>query len=180
MELLNDYRKEAGINERLLLVEKIYFKIKPDLSGFVFKNAHPSVAEEVLHETLRAIVTHLDGFRGRKEKQFWAWSYRIARRKAYDLFHRQFSNKVEPMPPDELERLVTASARAKPLSPADKLDLEYAMNLLEKAKPECRKFLWKHFVLGWKFTEMAKELGLKSDAIRMKVNRCLSLAQGLI
>ena len=179
IKLVNDYRKEKDVKERLSLVEKIYFKIKPILHGFISKIAPPRVAEDVLQDALEAVVTRMHAFRGKTEREFWSWCYRIARNKANDAHRRHFSSRLDPIPPEELDQLVEASSRTEPLSPGDKLDLEYAMNLLEKSKPECRTFLWKHFVLGWKFTEMAQELGLKSDAVRMKINRCLSLAQGL-
>jgi hypothetical protein len=52
------------------------------------------------------------------------------------------------MPPEELWQLVEASAQDAPLSPADRLDMEYAMKLLTASKPEFYDFLWKHFVFG--------------------------------
>jgi DNA-directed RNA polymerase specialized sigma24 family protein len=52
--------------------------------------------------------------------------------------------------------------------------------LLKKAKPECLNILWNHYVLGFEIQEIALQVGLKYDAARMKINRCLDAAQGLI
>jgi len=68
--------------------------------------------------------------------------YRIARRRLDDHFRQKASDRLQPMPSEELWHLVEASAQTSPLSPADKHDLEYAMKLLTAFKPECRDYLW--------------------------------------
>ncbi len=66
------------------------------------------------------------------------------------------------------------------LSPADKLDLEYAMNLLTSSKPECYDYLWKHYVFGLAYGEIAEEQNLNYDAVRMKSGAALDAARALV
>ena len=68
MPLIREYRKEAVIEKRLLLVDQIYFRIKPSISKLVFKIAHPQWAEEVLQDTLWGILKSLDRFTGKNGK----------------------------------------------------------------------------------------------------------------
>jgi len=75
---------------------------------------------------------------------------------------------------------VDASAQDSPLSPEDKLDLEYAMNLLTASKPECYDYLWKHYVFGLDYAEIAEEQNLQYDNVRMKIGRCLDVAKALV
>src|SRR5260221_545459 len=51
--------------------------------------------------------------------------------------------------------------------------LEDAMILLEKAKPGCGQLLWKRWVARMKPKEIGKEINLKSDTVRMRIERCL-------
>ena len=54
------------------------------------------------------------------------------------------------------------------------------MNLLTAAKPECYDYLWKHYVIGLAYAEIAEEQNLQYDAVRMKIGRCLDTAQAML
>jgi RNA polymerase sigma-70 factor (ECF subfamily) len=180
IKLVRTYRLTGGLAERLRLAEQIYALIEPDLRFFIFGSIAPQVAQDVLQETLKDIVSSLNKFEGDSPKGFWAWCYRIARNKLNDHFRKQARDRLQPLPAEELWPLVESSAQASPLSPADKHDLEYAMNLLIRSKPECYDFLWKHFVFGLTYPEIADEQDLTYDAVRMRIGRCLDEARSLV
>ena len=96
------------------------------------------------------------------------------------MLFRSASDRLQPMPPEELWQLVESSAQSSPLSPADKHDLEYAMNLLTASKPECRDYLWQHYVFGLDYAEIAEERNLNYDNVRIKIGRCLDEAKSLV
>ena len=87
---------------------------------------------------------------------------------------------MQPMPEEELWELVEASATTVPLSAADKHDLDYAMKLLTRSKPECYEYLWKHFVFGLDYAEIAEAENLSYDNARMRITRCLDEAKRLV
>ncbi len=66
------------------------------------------------------------------------------------------------------------------MSPADRHDLEYAMKLLTSSKPECHDYLWRHYVFGLAYAEIAEEQNISYDSARMKIGRCLDEAQSLV
>ncbi len=108
------------------------------------------------------------------------FSYRIASNKIFDQIRRRTSDPLLPLPMEELENLVTESAKEIPLSAGERLDLEYAMNLLAKAKPACHDLLLSHFIDDLSVKELAAQLNLKIDAVRRRIERCLGLAGGLL
>jgi len=84
------------------------------------------------------------------------------------------------MPHEVLLDLVDASAQSAPLTAADRHDLEYALKLLDRSKPECRDYLWQHYVTGLAYAEIAEEQDLNYDNVRMKIGRCLDEAKSLV
>jgi RNA polymerase sigma factor (sigma-70 family) len=129
---------------------------------------------------LKGITISLKNFKGDADKIFWGWCFTIARNKVNDHLRKVVNELAQPYPPDELGRLVEASALTTPLSPEDRHDLDYALKLLDRSKPECRDYLWKHFVVGLKFTEIAEEQNVSDDSVRMKINRCLETVKALV
>lgn len=180
IKLVRSYRLASGLSERLRLAEQVFHLIVPDLRVFVFSSVPRQVGEDALQEVLKAVATGLKTFRGNTPKEFWAWCYRIARNKLNDQYRKQYSDRTVPMPQDELRQILELSGQDAPLTAQNRLDLEYVMQLLQAAKPECSDLLWRHYVIGLDYAELAEEIDLKYDALRMKVSRCLDEAKALV
>lgn len=180
LKLVRTYRVTAGLAERLRLAEEIFQRIEPDLRLFVFSAIRPPAADDVLQNVLIAVATSLGKFTGDTPGEFWRWSYRISRNKLNDHYRRQAADRMQPMPEKELRELVEASAQSSPISAADKHDLDYAMKLLTASKPECYEYLWRHFVLGVDYAEIAEAENLSYDNARMRITRCLDEAKQLV
>jgi RNA polymerase sigma factor (sigma-70 family) len=180
IKLVKTYRLTAGLMEKQNLAEAIFHRIEPDLRLFVFGNISRDTAQDALQEVLKGVAISLTKFKGGTEKEFWGWCYSIARNKMRDQFREKYSDLTQPMPPEEIWQLVEASAKAEPLSAGDRHDLEYAMKLLTSSKPECYDLLWKHFVNGFDYDDLAEVQGITYDSIRMKIKRCLIEAQSLV
>ena len=180
IKLVRTYRLTAGLLERQRLAEAIFRLIEPDLRFFVFSAVQPPAAQDVLQEILKSIVVSLPKFAGGTEKEFWAWCYMIARRRIYDHIQKRDSDRLQPMPHEELLDLLDESEHAEPMTAADRHDLEYALKLLDSSKPECRGYLWNHYVIGFDYGEIAEEQNLNYDNVRMKIGRCLAEAKSLV
>ena len=180
IKMVKTYRLTEGLSERLRLAEEIFRITEPQLRLFVFGTVSQPDAQDVLQEVLKAIATSMRSFAGSTEKEFWKWCYRIARHKRSDHFRASASDRLQPMPEDEVWQLVEASAKSTPINPADRHDLKYAMKLLIASKPECYDYLWQHYVVGLDYAEIADEQEQSYDAVRMKIGRCLETAQKLV
>ncbi|MGP8201158.1 MAG: RNA polymerase sigma factor [Limisphaerales bacterium] len=180
IKLVRTYRLASGLAERLRLADGIIRLIAPDLRGFVFSALVPQVAEDVSQEVLISIADSLKAFKGNSNGEFWEWCYMITRRRIYDHLRKKKNDRLQPMPHEELLDLVDASAQVAPLTAADRHDLEYALKLLDSSKPECRDYLWNHYVTGFDYGEIAEEQNLNYDNVRMKIGRCLEEAKSLV
>lgn len=180
IKLVRTYRLTAGLAERIRLAEEIFRLIEPDLRLFVFGSVSHEAAKDALQEILKAVATSLKQFKGDTVKEFWAWCYRIARNKLNDHYRSKAADRMQPTPPEDLWRMMELSAQDAPMTPATRHDLEYAMKLLTAAKPECNELLWRHYVIGLDYAEIAEERDLNYDNVRMKIGRCLEEAKSLV
>ena len=180
IKLVKTYRLTAGLAERIRLAEEIFRLIEPDLRFFVFGSTSHHAAEDAMQEVLKAVATSMKQFKGDTVKEFWAWCYRIARNKLNDHYRSKAADRMQPMSPEDLQQMMELSAQDAPISPAVRHDLEYAMKLLTASKPECNELLWRHFVIGLDYAEIAEERDLNYDNVRMKIGRCLDEAKSLV
>jgi RNA polymerase sigma factor (sigma-70 family) len=179
IKLVRTYRLTAGLAERLRLADEIFRHIEPDLRAFVFSSVTHDAAKDALQEVLKAVAVSLKSFKGDTHKEFWGWCYRIARNKLSDHFRQQYAERIQPLPPDELWRMMETTAQEKPISPGVRHDLDHIIKLLTAAKPDCSDLLWKHYVIGLDYAEIAEERKLSYDNARMKIGRCLDEARSL-
>jgi len=189
IEIVEQYRraqKVADEKERLartlLAAETLINKVGPRIKAFVSRACRRrEVAEDVGQDIFVSIVTNLGKFRGKSGGEVLGWCYTIARRAVADHFRRErVPEQLDPLDSKGLWEVVEASGAAKPFSYADQEYLEYAMSLLGKAKPPCRGYIWSFYIREMDYKEIAKEYGLKYDAVRMKIDRCLKLAITLL
>ena len=180
IKLVKTYRLTRGLAQRLELAERIVMLIQRDLKNIVFRDIRLSDAEDVFQKVLAAIAANLGQFRGNSREEFWGWCKAIVRNKVINQIVKQKADRLQPMPDDELLQLMGTSVSPAGLSAADRHDLEYALKLLTGSKPECRDYLWNHYVLGQDYAEIAAEQQLSYDNVRMKIGRCLEVAQSLV
>jgi RNA polymerase sigma factor (sigma-70 family) len=174
------YRFASGLAERIRLAEDIFRRIEPDLRLFVKSSISNDSAQDALQEVLKAVATSLKQFKGDTEKEFWAWCYRIARNKLSDHYRQQYAERVQPVAPEELWRMMEVSAQDAPMTAQTRHDLDYAIKLLTAAKPDCYNLLWRHYVIGLDYAELAEERNQNYDAVRMQIGRCLDQAKALV
>ena len=180
INLARTYRVTAGLAERVRLAEDIFRMIEPDLRVFIFSSIFHAAAKDALQEVLKAVATSLKKFQGGTEKEFWAWCHRIARNKLSDHFRQQHAARSQPTAPEELWQMMELSAQDAPMTPAVRHDLDQAIKLLTAAKPDCSDLLWRHYVIGLDYAEIAEERNLSYDSARMKIGRCLDEAKSLV
>lgn len=180
IKIVRTYRLTEGLSERIRLAEEIFRLIEPDLRIFVFSSVSHDGAKDALQEVLKAVATGMKGFHGYTNKEFWAWCYRIARNKLNDHYRSKAADRMQPMSPEELWQMMDISAQDAPLTAQTRLDLDHVIKLLTATKPECSELLWRHYVIGLDYAEIAEEKELKYDSVRMKIGRCLDEAKSLV
>jgi RNA polymerase sigma factor (sigma-70 family) len=180
VERIRPCLEKGKVDEWLDLVEQVVREHRPLLLAHVMARVPAADALDVLQLVLIGIADSLDQFRGTTDASLRAWCYRIAEYKCIDYLRKHLKKGEIEFDADLLHEAIEASAVNQPLSPADRLDLEYAMELLSHAKPPCYEYLWKHFIVGLDYGEIAAEYAIGYDAARMRIERCLELAQKLL
>lgn len=160
--------------------ERIICEVQPELWRFLCYRGDQEMAEDVCQEALVAIANDLDKFEGTTDAQFWKWCYHIARNKLIDRIRREEVRSVTYLETETIWKVIEATSSEEPLSPGDRIDLEYAMQLLKSVKPPCYDYLWTHYILQRDITEIARLFQVSYDAARMQIRRCLALAQSLV
>jgi RNA polymerase sigma factor (sigma-70 family) len=174
---LNLYRTGTTEKDRTDCAEEIYALIEGFLRSYIYSRLIPSVAEDILQQTVIAIVTSLQKCRATTEEDFRIWYCRVARNKVNDHLRKKYSDRLEFLPPGDVLEVLSRSVSYAPYSSGDWLDLEQILNLLEKLKPGCRNLLWNHHAIELRHTELAKEMGLKAATVQRRIERCLEKAQ---
>lgn len=174
------YQQAGELADRSQYADAIFSVVEPEMSRFVSGLIRPQFAEDVLQETLKGIITSLSKFSRETGEDFLAWCRGVARHKVYNQYRDNANERFQALPPDELLELADASGGNTPLSAGDRLDLDYAMNLLAASKPECGEYLWKRFGLMFELGEIAEELKVDYDTARMRVKRCLETVRELV
>jgi len=171
IELVEQFRRAANCDERERLVEEMVKLAAPLLRAWVARKCPPPVVEDVCQEVWAAIGNGLSRFRGETEAAFWAWCRIIVRRKCADSLRREPPSV--PLPPEQIAWLIDLPAQREP-------ELEFEgvtgpQELLEVVRNcgECFTLLWWLYIDGWSLGEVARELDITKDAVRMRRKRCL-------
>lgn len=177
--LVHEYRDASGTSEKTKIAHSIILAISGRLTLFLI-NRCPRETADMRQLIFVAIVRGLDGFRGESDEEFWAWCIKIARRVLSKHFQKVQSDPTILIDPDELIRLIDASGTKQAIAPDELAELNDALEVLKKSKPECLSLLWARYILGLGIGEIAAEMGVAFDAVRMKINRCLTATRSLL
>jgi RNA polymerase sigma factor (sigma-70 family) len=180
IELVREFRNATTLAHKIQFAEHIICEVRPALWTYAFHKGDKEIADDVCQDTLVAIANSLHLFYGETDSQFWKWCYRVARNKLIDHVRREKSRPASSLDTENLWRVIEMSNADEPISPGDRLDLEYAMQLLKSVKPPCYDYLWTHYILERDIAEIARLFQLSYDAARMQIKRCLKLAQSLV
>jgi RNA polymerase sigma factor (sigma-70 family) len=183
IELVRRYREAPDVDERQRAAEEIIRKIGPKLLGYLLRACHrQTLAEDLCQDACVKIAIKLHQFRGKSDAEFRGWCFQIAQRTLADYFKKERPEEhLEPFNADALWATIEAAGQENPFPGGDRADLEYAMSLLEAAKPPCRGLLWSHYIRGLDYVSVGKLYGIEGyDPVRVRINRCLELAMKLV
>jgi RNA polymerase sigma factor (sigma-70 family) len=178
MELVIKCQKATNVDDRTKEVGLLIELIGPELQAYCLRCCRPQIAADVFQESLIKIASKVCTFRGSSERAFRAWCYTILRRRIWDAVKKLGRRELEPFDNEELWNVISAGGAE--IAPGTRLDLEYAMSLLDKGKVPCRALLWTYHILGWDYALIAKATKRTYDNVRVALARCLKLAQTLI
>lgn len=180
VELAWRYKKSSDMDVRLQAAEELIKAMGPSLWLFIAQRCrNAATAEDAYQEALQEIVRRLPAFRGTNDKELWAYCYRIALGCVADEYRGGWANLVEVWDPEVLRETLAAGAGAEPDSAATKADLEAVLELLYGVQPPCCGLLWMRYIDELDFKTIGKINRISAAAAKVRVYRCLKLAQEL-
>ncbi len=180
VQLTRGCRDAADLQERLRFAEELVVRVGPMLGAFLAAHCPEAAVEDVLQETLIGIGKGAAQCRGTSDRQVWQWCYRVAFNQMATHWRRQGARPTVSLELDEVRQAVEAAWEDSPAKPGDRLDLDGAMQLLARSKPPCVDYLTFHFLEGMGYPELAALYNTTANAIRMQIQRCLTLARELV
>jgi RNA polymerase sigma factor (sigma-70 family) len=177
-EIVWAYCNSDLLAERMRLAEELINQVGPALWGYIHRRVPEAAVDDTFQDVLTAIAEKLHTVRAETDDKIWKWCYRIAFFKCADS-HRRKGPEI-PVDIEELQRVVDAGAEVERISPGERMDLNYALALLAAAKPPCVELLLSHYVMEIDCADIAETSGETNDAVRMRIRRCLELAQELV
>ena len=146
--------------------EQLIASFGPRIRAFVASRAAGrDFAEEVVQDTMMALVGALREGRLRAPENLAALAYGIARNKLADAIRKASRHRTVPFPkgfdypapiPEQAQELV-AAARTE----------------IETLEPTDRRILWMTLIDGFKPAEVAAAIGMSADAVRQRKSRAL-------
>ena|ERR1700722_8114439 len=179
IELVREYRTTTEPNERVRLAGEVIRLIADKIYLFILPRA-PAAAEDLRQTVFIAIAQGLGKFKGDSEPEFWGWCYQIARNIVGKHFREESRGRIISLDPEEIARLLDASASDEPYAADEEQDLKEALGLLKKSDPDCFELLWSFFILGFNYKKIATQSGLDYDNVRIKIRRCVDYTQTLL
>jgi RNA polymerase sigma factor (sigma-70 family) len=173
------YQSATDLEFKTRLAESILEAVIPKLRAHIHRELERDAAEEVFQTVLIAIVRGLAKFQGQTTSHFWSWCWQIARHKIADWIRAKARNREDAKGIEALWAAVEASAVDAPISAAERMDLNEAMERLNAANEPCHDYLWSHFFLGKGFVELGEVHGVNHGTMRQRIRRCLKLARKL-
>jgi RNA polymerase sigma-70 factor (ECF subfamily) len=151
------------------------------LRFMVRRTFDPEVAFDITAETFTTMLAHLHDFRGDTEAAGQAWMWRIARSQ---LTKWHESGSVERRNRDRL-KIDVASPGTDELERIEELaDTEALRRRVRRAlttlQPGPRRLLEMRVVQEWSYDEVAVELGISTDAARVRIARALAVLRAAV
>lgn len=175
-ETAKAYLEATDQSKNLELSEMLFNEIKTFLRNKFWETLPESMMEDVLQNTLLAVFQDFATYRGKTESQFKAWCKTIFFYKKSDMWRDRYAARMSYLEPEILLSVIDESGEIEPFQPGERLDLENTIAHLKKLKPGCLELLWK-IADGMKLREIRKQMNLKSDTVRMRINRCKNQAK---
>lgn len=177
-EWLEQYRTATHLDQKTAAAERLVTVMAARLHRRIRASCPKDATEDVLQETLVAIVRSLPRFNGLM--QFEGWCYRIAARRVADYYENNKRHQAESLSDEEVLHLVENSTESSPLTAQEREQLDEAMELLRQARPPCSEFLNLRFYYGMEHAEIGRLFGKTSAAVGVQIRRCAELAQSLV
>lgn len=148
----------------------------------IWRDLHPAVlrylrvltpdAEDVASETWVAVATSLDSFSG-EEREFRAWLFTVARRRAIDHFRREARRPKISVDPESLRTIASGPTDDPGDVAITALATESALAMIASLPPEQAEAVALRTIAGLDVTQVAAIMQKRTGTVRVLAHRGL-------
>ena len=168
---LDRYRQSGHLANKVEIAGHIVDEIASPIWNYLAVRVPLSDVADLRQEVLLAVALQLDACDAMDEPTFWSWVYRIARNKVADRNSK--AKRWQLMDPQEIFRLIEASAEVEGMTRHEKVENEKILCALAKLDEYKSFCIWQRFILNAAFAEIAATVGKSESAVRMTCVRGL-------
>jgi RNA polymerase sigma factor (sigma-70 family) len=180
IDLVRACRNATVEHEEIRFAEDLVCQIGPSLQRFIFGQTRRELVEDVYQNTLIAIAKDVAKCRAETDKEVQKWCFGIAVNKLADARRREKRHPTVSVDINVLEAAVEASGKEERIESKERAELDFALELLRAAAPPCVDYLWERIAFQLSYKDIGEMHEQSEDAARMRVKRCLELAQELV
>lgn len=161
---------------------QVYQEYFDRIYNFIYSRTHSQDdAEDIVQETFSGIWKSIDNFD--QEKPIGSYLYQIAKNKLNDYLKRKYRINafsaffsLDNTSEEELDNYADKTEDKGYLTKAH----SKALKLIEQLEANYKKVLELRYVKGYKISEVAKELGLSENNVKVIQNRAIKKLKELI
>lgn len=154
---------------------EVVLEVYPKIQAFFFARLGPE-GEDLVQNTMLAIIQGVEKALAREKRQFFAWCYAIAKNKLNEYYRKKYGGKIHFIETKALFQLIETEHVPNGLPPGYLHDFEIIMDFLAKTKFPCFELLRDVYIAGLEIEDIAAQLNVSVDAVRMRIERCLETA----
>lgn len=177
VELVREYQATGDLERRTAIAEAIFSEVYWRLWTYISNRCPPDNVEDVMQDTLLAIVQSLHGIKAVADEQVWGFCYRIAARRLADHLRREARMASVVSDAEVFDKVVETYAIEEGLSADEYSQLAEALEVLRKEDPDLHECLWLRYIDGLTYPEIAQLKGANPDTVRMRVDRGIDKLQ---
>lgn len=177
MALFNAFRNASTAQTRERFAEEVVRTIGPILRIYIRSRCPKDLVDDVLQETLVAILKGQSSFAGKKDEQLRAWCIRIARHKLADALSSEKKTSALSLDDAEISRSLEYAASDGREVAALRREWADVNAILSKLDPRCRELVKERYILGYDFETIGSSRAMSADGARMATKRCVESAQ---
>jgi RNA polymerase sigma-70 factor (ECF subfamily) len=170
--MLAFYLSALDTNEERDKLTRMYDLHKRELTRIAMNILRkPELAEDAVHDTFLEAIKHKDKIFSRSSTDFLRWCVVVVEGKCVDILRRRKHISESPSLDDEKTGEVSDDGEPLDIILTKREDYDLIRGCLPELDAENRQILWRKYVLGMSYKEIAEEMNMTPEQLTSRMAR---------
>jgi len=179
VEMLTIYLSALDTQAERDKLAYLYETYKEKLIRIARGRLHGALAEDAVHDTFLEVIRHKEKILSKSPTDFFRWSVIVLENKITDIMRRDKHINTAAAIDDENVGEIPSGDKPLDLVLSSREDYELIMKCLPDIDPVNRQILWRKYVLGMSYGEIAAEMSLTAEQMASRIARTKEKLRGL-